>query len=106
MSADAVRYAMVPAADADNDGVLSHLIGDRVRVAPEFQSFGIEPLCQQLSLTDQQQMSATVIHRRYIRIEQPLRVGSIKLSDIDPACLRAAVDEVEEVPAVGKELRE
>jgi hypothetical protein len=50
-------------------------------------------------------MPATVIHRGYIRIEQPLRVGSIKLSDIDPAYLRAAVDEVDEVLAVGKELR-
>ena len=97
---------MAPAADADNAVSAGHVIGDRERVSPEFQPIGIEVLRQQLSLTDEQQMPGGGIHGRPIRVEQPLRVESVELADIDAACFRAAGHEEEKVPAVGKELRE
>ena len=82
-----------------------HSLGHWRRIPAQLQPDRIKVLRKQRSLTDEEQSPGGCIHRGRIRIEQAPRLRSTELTDIDATGFGTALHGVQEVTAIGEELR-
>ena len=83
----------------------THSFGDLKRTPFQLEAFGIERLCEDVCLSNEQQM-AVRIHPTAIGIHEALRRRSIELADVNPSRGRRTGHVKQEVPPVGKEVGE